>query len=196
MWVTTATGPAQAPQSSGSTSPSAPQKVVWWSRAAGTIGPMRPPSRPSPEPPATPANVEEFTLAELQTEPEVAAALDQAPALWRNCVVSDTPTGTLKDASLTRQELIHHVWLDAEDGTWTLTLGDECFSLFDLDNDSDPVLATMRDHADVAEAHHEDREVFVFSTTRSLTAAEAAVLAVQALTAGHVHALRAAGLGA
>jgi hypothetical protein len=91
--------------------------------------------------------------------------------------------------------LVDYVWLNAEDGTWTLALGDECFPLLDLDNDSDPVLAALRDHADVADAYHEDREVFVFSTTRNLTAAEATVLAVQALTAGHLQALRSAGLG-
>lgn len=156
---------------------------------------MRPPSRHSPEPPTTPANVEEFTLAEVQTEPEVAAALEQAPALWRNCVFSDEATGKLESASLPRQELVGYVWLNSEDGTWTLALGEECFSLLDLDSDDDPVLATLRDHADVADAYHEDREVFVFSTTRNLTAAEATVLAVQALTAGHLQALRSAGFG-
>ena len=156
---------------------------------------MRPPSRRSPEPPAPPANVEEFTLAEVQTEPEVAAALEQAPALWRNCVFSDAATGKLENVSLTRQELVHYVWLNAEDGTWTLALGEEFFPLLDLDNDSDPVLASLRDHADVADAYHEDREVFVFSTTRTLTAAEAAILVLQTLTAGHSQALRSAGLG-
>lgn len=155
---------------------------------------MRTPSRRSPQAPAPPANVEEFTLAEVQTEPGVAAALEQAPALWRNCVFS-AATGKLGNVSLTRQELVDYVWLNAEDGTWTLALGEELFSLLDLDSDSDPVLASLRDHADVADAYHEDREVFVFSTTHNFTAAEAAALALQALTAGHSQALRSAGLG-
>lgn len=76
-----------------------------------------------------------------------------------------------------------------------MAIGDEVLPLLDLDNDGDFVLASLRGHADVADADHEDRELFVFTTTRTLTAAQAAVLALEVLTAAHLRAMRSAGHG-
>lgn len=140
--------------------------------------------------------MEEFTLSDLSTEPEVATVLERSPALWRSCMTGDASTGELQGhAALTRQQVVDHVWLDAEEDTWTLALGDELFPLLDLDDDRDFVLTSLLGHADVADADHEDRELFVFTTTRPLTAAEAAALALEVLTAAHATASRSAGLG-
>lgn len=156
---------------------------------------MRPPSRPGPQA-ATPASVEEFALSDLSTDPDVAAVLERSPVLWRSCMSRDASTGELQEhLSLTRQELVDLVWLDAEGDRWTMALGDELFPLLDLDNDDDFVLASLRGHADVADADHEDRELYVFTTARTLTAAQAAVLALEVLIAAHSRALRTADLG-
>jgi hypothetical protein len=140
--------------------------------------------------------VEEFALSDVSTDPDVAAALERSPALWRSCMSGDASTGGRQEhLSLTRQELVDHVWLEAEEGRWTMALGDELFPLLDLDDDGDFVLTSLQGHADVAAADHEDRELFVFTTTRTLTAAEAAVLALVVLTAAHSRALRSVGPG-
>ncbi|MGN6245921.1 MAG: hypothetical protein ACTHQ3_19905 [Motilibacteraceae bacterium] len=75
-------------------------------------------------------------------------------------------------------------------------MGDELKPLVDLDadEDADPIIAALKTHPAVTEADHPDREVYLFLVSAPLTLDEAAALSIRALVAGHVAALRAAGL--
>lgn len=129
----------------------------------------------------------DVTLAELRDLPGVARALAAAPPQWRQVTYFDDsfdPT----DLSW----LADYVWITSEDGGWGLGLGDEVKPYVDLDVDEsdDPALAVLTADPRVADAYHEDREVYRVETRAPMTTEEFAVLAIEALTAHH---LRAAG---
>ena len=126
-------------------------------------------------------------LAELRHLPGVAQALAAAPPQWRQVTYFDH---TFEPTDL--DWLADYVWITTEDDGWGLGLGDEVKPFVDLDMDEsdDPALTVFAADPRVAEAFHEDREVYRVATRTPLTTAEFAVLAIQALSAHH---LRAAG---
>jgi hypothetical protein len=138
--------------------------------------------------------VEELTLDTMRTVPAVAAELASAPDVWRNCSYRDDENPDELDMPL--PELLGYAYLGAEDGRWTFAVGDELKPALDLDadEDTDAVLATLRAHPLVTDAFHEDREVYIAEVADALPVEQAAALAARALVAGHLQALRSAGL--
>lgn len=144
---------------------------------------------------STQPDVDEVTLDTLTHLPAVAVELAAAPAVWRNCSYRDIEENP-DDLDVPLEELLGYVYLDAQDGVWTLAVADEVKPVLDLDadEDTDPIVATLLADPRVADAYHEDREVYRAEVTAALTLEDAAALVVRALVAGHRHALQGAGL--
>ena len=126
------------------------------------------------------------TLGELLTLPGVATALAAGPPVWQQVSYLDDPLGPMPVA-----ELAEHIWIEDHDG-WGIGLGDEVkpFLDLDLDEDDDPIIGVLRAHPAVADAYHEDREVYRVEQRRPIGAEEFAELAARALVSHHLHALR------
>lgn len=123
-------------------------------------------------------------LDELLSVPGVAAALAGGPQLWRQ-------VSYLDDAPLeptTPEELAAFIWVENDDG-WAIGLGDELKPYLDLDLDEpdDPVIRVLKAHPAVADAFHEDREVYRIEQRRAIGTEEFAELAARALVSHHVH---------
>ena len=135
---------------------------------------------------AAPAQEEggSYRLAELLFVPGVAAALATGPELWRQVSYLDDPPLEPMPA----RELAAYVWV-ADHGDWTIGLGDELKPYLDLDLDEaeDPVIGVLRAHPAVADAWHEDREVYRVETRRRISTEDFAELAARALVSHHVH---------
>jgi hypothetical protein len=125
----------------------------------------------------------------------VAAVLPDAPAAWRNCTSRDVDFDP-DDLDLPLDHVLSVVSASAERGHWGFFILDEVWVTLDLDvdEDIDPIITTLRGHPAVRDAEHLDREVYVFDPLSSISAAQGAALVIQALLAGHRHALRDAGL--
>lgn len=139
-------------------------------------------------------DVDEFTLDTMRTVPEVAAELASAPDVWRNCSYRDDENPDELDMPMA--ELLGYAYVSAQRGEWTFAVADELKPALDLDadEDTDAILTTLRAHPLVADAYHEDREVYIVEVADALPVEQAAALAARALVAGHRQALRAAGL--
>lgn len=126
------------------------------------------------------------TLGELLSLPGVAAALASGPPLWQQVSYLDDPLGPMPV-----DELAEYIWIEDHDG-WGIGLGDEVkpYLDLDLDEDHDPIVAVLRAHPAVADAYHEDREVYRVEQRRPIGTEEFAELAARALVSHHLHALR------
>ena len=128
-------------------------------------------------------------LDELLSLPAVAAAFFQGPPVWQQVSYLDDPLGPLEPMSV--EELARYVWLERDHG-WAIGLGDEMKPYLDLDlpEEEDPVVRVLREHPAVADAYHEDREVYRVEQRRPIGTEEFAELAARALVSHHVHVLR------
>ena len=124
-------------------------------------------------------------LADLLGVPGVAAALADGPQRWRQVSHLDGDARR----PLSPVELAAYVWIE-DHGGWAIAVGDEVEPYVDLDLDeaSDPVISVLRAHPAVADAVHEDREVYRVVQHRDLSTEEFAELAARALVAHHLHA--------
>lgn len=144
----------------------------------------------------------DVTVADLLGEPVVREAVERAPTTWRSCVDLDyndgsDPFGFYDDCV----DLMGHVWLSSCTGhvgevVFEIGLGDELAAYVDLQADPDPVSAFLESHPSIdgSTVGHDNDERFTFTPSRDLAASELAVIAVDALAAGHVASMRAAGL--
>lgn len=143
---------------------------------------------------AQPEQIAEFTLAEIRGEAPVEDALKDAPQVWRNCAYRDGEDEDPHELDMPLSELVQWAWISRDEDWWEVSLADEWFAALDLDADEDAIVATLAAHRSVAEAYHEDREVYRFRSQGAFTRIDAAALAASALLAGHQAALRGAGL--
>jgi len=145
----------------------------------------------------------DYVVADLLVVPEVKEAISRAPKTCRSCVDFDYDDGVdpfgFYDECV---ELMQHVWLSSyanhlDELTFEIGLGDEIGAYTDLRADIDPVSEFLRAHPDIdgSTVEHDNSERFTFTPSRQLDASAFAVLTVDALAAGHVATLRAAGLG-
>lgn len=137
---------------------------------------------------ATPgSDVDEWLLADLLTLPGVRQALGDGPDRWRQ--VAYLHDETFDPVAPT--ELAQFIWIQRDDD-WSLALGDEVKPFIDLDvpEDDDAVVQVLREHPEVNEAWHEDREVYAVASRRTLATETFAALAVRALVAGQRAAAR------
>lgn len=142
---------------------------------------------PAPDPEAAP-EVSSVRLVELLTDPAVAAAWASAPAEWVQVSYLDDPSGPVDP--MPAVELAEWVWLSRDRWSWDIAVGDELKPFLDLDapDDQDAVLGVLRAHPAVAEAWHEDREVYVVQLRDDLPLDTFAPLAARALAAGQIDA--------
>ena len=126
------------------------------------------------------------TLGELLSLPGVATALAAGPPVWQQVSYLDDPLGPMPV-----EELADYMWIEDHDG-WGIGLGDEVKPYLDLDLDEadDPIIDVLRSHPAVADAYHEDREVYRVEERRPIGTEEFAELAARALVSHHVHTLR------
>ena len=118
--------------------------------------------------------------------PGVAAALAEGPAVWHQVSYLDEPLDPT-----TAEELAEYIWIDY-DHTWAIGLGDEVKPYLDLDvpEEDDRVVTILKSHPAVADAYHEDREVYRVEQRGPISTEEFAELAARALVSHHVDALR------
>lgn len=156
-----------------------------WSAKARADRPDRPAGRPQhdDEEGGSPR------LVELLSLPGVAAALAEGPPLWQQVSYLDDPMGPLEPMPV--EELAEYIWLERDHG-WAIGLGDELKPYLDLDvpEEDDPVVAVLKSHPAVADAYHEDREVYRVEQRGPISTEEFAELAARALVSHHVDALR------
>lgn len=133
----------------------------------------------------------DMTLSELLDRPAVRHAWDAAPAVWHQVsyLVDE------EDLSLEAAEVADHVWIISGAETqwhWSVAVGDELKPLLDLDvdQDADPLIATVSAHPAVAEVDHVDREEYAVVLRAPMTLDEVAALAVRGLVAHHLDAVR------
>ena len=124
-------------------------------------------------------------LEELLSLPGVAAAFAAGPELWRQVSYLDDT----QFEPTTAAELAAFVWIEDDQG-WTIGLGDEVKPYVDLDIDEadDPVIRVLEAHPAVAEAVHEDRELYRIEQRQPISTEEFAELAARALVSHHVQA--------
>ncbi|MCW2814850.1 MAG: hypothetical protein JWN84_2305 [Nocardioides sp.] len=144
-----------------------------------------------------------LTVAELLHEPSVAEAVSRAPRTWRSCVVFDhaddaDPYGFYDECV----DLMQFVWLSSDVDQWGETtyeigLGDELGAYIDLRAEPDPVAEYLRAHpaVEAGTVEHDNDERYLFAARAELDTAAFSVIAVEALTTGHLAARRTAGLG-
>ncbi len=134
-------------------------------------------------PPAEPEEGGSYRLADLLFVPGVAAALAAGPEVWRQVSYLDDPIEPMPV-----RELAAYVWV-GHDADWSIGLGDELKPHLDLDLDEaeDPIIGVLLAHPAVADAFHEDREVYRVETRRRISTEEFAELAARALVSHHVH---------
>ena len=132
-------------------------------------------------------DVAEVSLADVRDLPRVAAAIAAAPSEWRGTTWAYGDEDEPVDASASLEELLDWIWVAADDGVWSLSLGEELKPLVDLDADEedDPVLVTLLEEPRVRRAYHEDRELYCVEVASPLSAEDAAALFLRALTRGH-----------
>ena len=152
--------------------------MTWWSRLSGRAGTGATGARQP--------DVAEVSLADVRDLPGVAAAIAAAPSEWRGTTWAYGETEPV-DASASLEELLDWIWVGADDGVWSLSLGEELKPLVDLDADEedDLVLLTLLEEPRVQRAYHEDRELYCAEVTSPLSAEDAAALFLRALTRGH-----------
>jgi hypothetical protein len=131
-------------------------------------------------------DVAEVSLADVRDLPLVAAAIAAAPTEWGGTTWAYGEAEPV-DASASLEELLDWIWVEADDGVWSLSLGEELKPLVDLDADEedDPVLMTLLAEHRVHRAYHEDRELYCVEVTSPLSVEDAAALFLRALTRGH-----------
>lgn len=124
-------------------------------------------------------------LGDMLRVPGVAAALAAGPPQWRQVSYLDD---FLCEPS-TAEQLAAYIWIEYDDG-WEIGLGDEVKPYLDLDiaETDDPVIGVLETHPAVAEAYHEDREVYRVVQRQPMSAEEFAVLAAHALVSHHLRA--------
>lgn len=129
-------------------------------------------------------------LAQLLGDQTVASAWATAPPEWAQVAYLDDPAGPL--GPVPSQELAGFVWLARDGDEWQVAVGDEVKPYLDLDapEDDDAVLRVLRSHPAVAEAWHEDREVYVVRPRHQMPLDRFARLAARALASGQVAAAR------
>lgn len=125
-------------------------------------------------------------LVELLDRPEVAAAVAEAPSMWRQVSYLEDE---LEPVPLT--ELAEDIWVSLDGEGWTVAVGDELKPYLDLDVDEedDPLVQALVAHPAFAIAYHEDREVYRAEPPVSLPVEEFAALAVRGLTRHHLAAV-------
>lgn len=130
----------------------------------------------------------ETRLVDLLDDPAVASAWAAAPEQWQQVAYLDDPEEAIGPVSA--EELAEYVWLAREGLEWQISVGDEVKPYLDLDapEDRDPILRVLRAHLAVADAWHEDREVYVVRSAHELALDWFAPLAAGALATGQVEA--------
>ncbi|MCC2593544.1 hypothetical protein LKO27_09000 [Tessaracoccus sp. OS52] len=128
---------------------------------------------------------ESYRLEDFLGSPGVRAALGAGPSLWQQ-------VSYLEDEAfepITAEELAGYVWLENHDG-WEIGLDDDAKPYLDLDVDEedDRVVSVLKSHPAVADAYHEDREVYRTELRGRISAEEFAALAARALVEHHNHA--------
>ncbi len=85
------------------------------------------------------------------------------------------------------EEILEWIWVTADDGMWSFSVGEQLKPLVDLDADEedDPVLVTLLGEQRVVRANHEDRELYCAEVTSALSVEDATALFLRALTRGH-----------
>ena len=168
-----------------------------WSVTTSLRAPTEPITRMPPAPAQTPTPDDEHdvdgSLAELLDVPAVAAAWAAGPPAWRQVSFRDDDLGPLPAT-----EAAEYVWVsketeEAEMGAdWSLSVADELIPYLDLDVDeqADPLVATLLAHPAVAEAWHADRERYEVTLSSPMESQEFAALASAALVAHHLDAVR------
>jgi hypothetical protein len=123
-------------------------------------------------------------LVDLLHVSGVSTAIAAGPERWRQVsYLDDEPMEPVRP-----EELAEHIWLERFDA-WEIGLGDEVKPYLDLDIDeeSDPIVRVLADHPAVADAYHEDREVYRVEERRPIGVEEFAALAARALVSHHIH---------
>lgn len=130
---------------------------------------------------------EDVRLVDLLGDPAVAVAWATAPVDWQQVAHLEEDLGPTS-----ARELAEFVWLTVEGDEWSIGLGDEVKPYVDLDTpeEQDAVLQVLRTHPAVAEARHEDRELYVVRTKLPLDQDRFARLAARALASGQNEAAR------
>lgn len=133
------------------------------------------------------AEVHDQLLSDLAELPAVAAALAEAPEVWRQVSYLDDELDACAFG-----ELIEFVWIETSpDREWAIAFGDEVKPYVDLDvDDPDPLLEVLLAHPLVSDAWHEDREVYRAVVEPAMTVEEFAALGTRALIAHHLDAVR------
>lgn len=133
------------------------------------------------------------TLSELLDRPAVQQVWSSAPRTWQQV----SYLGDEGDLALDADEVADYVWVithddESEQAHWSVAVGDELKPLLDLDvdQDADPLIATLLAHAAVVEALHADREVYEVVVRTPMTVDEIATLAARGLIAHHLDAVR------
>lgn len=143
-----------------------------------------------PVQPAPDLDADSVRLVDVLGDPAVVSAWATAPDHWAQVAYLDDPSGPHEPASAAG--LAAFVWLVRDGEEWQVAVGDEVKPYLDLDaaEDEDAILAVLRSHPAVAEAWHEDREVYVVRPHHSLPLDRFARLAARALASGQVAAAR------
>lgn len=141
-----------------------------------------------PQPTEHPTEDIDVTAAKLAHLPQVRAAVDAGPAVWEQVSYLDQLTGGAMPAA----EALEHIHLTRHEGAWSLAVDDDLFPVLDLDvpEEADAALQTLRSHPGVADAWHEDREVYAVEPAAPLDLPDFAGLAVRAIVAHHLDAVR------
>lgn len=152
------------------------------------VGIIRGRSQADRPPPPADAPVHEqpqsHRLADLLHVSGVSTAIAAGPDRWRQVsYLDDEPLEPVRP-----EELAAHIWLERHDA-WEIGLGDEVKPYLDLDIDeeTDPIVRVLADHPAVADAYHEDREVYRVEERRPMRVEEFAALAARALVPHHIH---------
>ena len=91
--------------------------MTWWSRLTGRAGRGASGARQP--------DVAEVSLADVRDLPRVAAAIAAAPSEWRGTTWAYGDEDEPVDASASLEELLDWIWVEADDGVWSLSLGEE-----------------------------------------------------------------------
>lgn len=139
-----------------------------------------------PVQPASDLDADSVRLVDVLGDPAVVSAWATAPPSWVQVAYLDDPSGPLEPAPAAA--LAAYVWLARDGEEWQVAVGDEVKPYLDLDapEDDDAVLRVLRSHPAVAEAWHEDREVYVVRPRHTMPLDRFARLAARALASGQV----------
>jgi hypothetical protein len=167
--------------------------VLWAVRAPAA--PAVPGSSAPTTEPLVPVGVDS-TLADLLDRPGVQQAWSAGPAIWQQVSYLDDED----DLELPAHEVADYVCVSSYDDEtvrqtemhWSVAVGDELKPLLDLDVDegSDPLVATLAGHPSVDEVQHSDREQYQVALRAPMTLDDMAVLAARGLVAHHLEAVR------